>query len=71
MQNFALRVPRAVTQVDGLPPASVTRRAEFVILGSRLIRLQGKSDLSSMRQFGTFKTESPNYGDVPYVQISI
>ena len=49
----------------------MTRRAEFVILGSRVIRLQGKSEKPSMQHFGSFKAESSNNEDVPSVQISI
>ena len=69
--NSTLRVPRAVTQVDGLPPAQVTRRVEFSILTSRVIRLQGKSDFSSMQQIGSFKVKVPIIGDGSYVQFSI
>ena len=42
-ENSTLRVPREVTQVDSSPPAQVTRRVEFIILPSRVIRLQGNS----------------------------
>ena len=49
----------------------MTRRAEFVILGSRVIRLQGKSEKASMQHIGTFKVKPLNFEDVPYVQISL
>ena len=35
----------------------MTRRVEFSILTSRVIRLQGKSEKTSMRQIGTFKVK--------------
>ena len=49
----------------------LTRRAEFVILSSRLIRLQGKSDLSSLRHIRTLKAERANNEDISSVQMSI
>ena len=36
----------------------MTRRVEFSILTSRVIRLQGKSEKTSMRQIGSFKVKS-------------
>ena len=50
---------------------NVTRRAEFVILGSRVIQLQRKREKASMPLIWTFKAESLNYEDVSCVQISI
>ena len=35
----------------------MTRRVEFSILTSRVIRLQGKSEKTSMRQIGSFKVK--------------
>ena len=41
----------------------VTRRVEFYILTSRVIRLQGKSEFSSMQHICSFKVKSLNFGD--------
>ena len=49
----------------------MTCKAEFVILGSRVIRLQGKSEKASMQHIRIFKANTVNNEDVPYVQISI
>ena len=59
------------SKLRDLGVAVMTRRAEFVILGSRVIRLQGKSEKASMRHIRIFKAESSNNEDAPSVQISI
>ena len=50
---------------------SVTRRVEFTILTSRVIRLQGKFDFDTMRHIGTLKVKSLKNKYAPCVQISI
>ena len=49
----------------------MTRRVEFKILTSRVIRFQGKSGFSSMRQIYTFKVKAPIFGDPPSVRIEM
>ena len=51
--------------------AEVTRRVEFRIIDSRVIRLQNKFEKPGMRHIGTIKVTSLEFEEVPSVQISI